>query len=546
MPPPRSTKKPRQPVRRLARVRACGVVFPVVGLLALLFVAIASNVVAQVPVRLFIREYRVEGASTLPRVAIEEAVYPFLGPSRTGADVEQARASLEQAFHDKGFQTVAVVIPEQDPAKGIIRLQVVERTVGRLRVKGARYSSPREIKAMAPSLAEGGVIDFNGVTKEIVGLNQLPDRRVTPSLRAGASPDTVDVDLEVKESRPVHAGVEVNNRHGADTTALRVSGSVSANNLWQKGHGAGFSFQTSPQKTSEVKVFSGYYLTRFRGADGLTLMVQGAKQDSKVSTLGDVAVAGRGETLGASALFSLPSSADFSHSASVGLNYKHYDDNVRVGATSAGETTPIAYYPLETTYSAAWFGKNSSTEFKAGLNFNLRGVGGKSEQFGNSRFKADASYLVFHGELSHTHKLPAGFEVFGKVQGQVADQPLINHEQGSGGGLGTVRGYLEAETVGDNTAFGSLEVRSPTLWHSFVAKRGEWRVFAFYEGGVLTLRDPLPEQTARFRLSSYGLGTSLRLLDSFSGSVQAAVPQTDQSKTKAGAVRVTFRAALDF
>ena len=39
----------------------------------------------------------------------------------------------------------------------------------------------------------------------------------------------------------------------------------------------------------------------------------------------------------------------------------------------------------------------------------------------------------------------AGISFFAKVQGQIADQPLVNSEQFAGGGLGTVRGYFEVE-----------------------------------------------------------------------------------------------------
>ncbi|MDB6174229.1 MAG: hypothetical protein JWL59_3540, partial [Chthoniobacteraceae bacterium] len=59
---------------------------------------------------IYIKEYRVAGARHLPKIAVEEAVYPFLGPGRTSIDVEQARAALEQAYKEKGFQTVTVEV----------------------------------------------------------------------------------------------------------------------------------------------------------------------------------------------------------------------------------------------------------------------------------------------------------------------------------------------------------------------------------------------------------------------------------------------------
>ncbi|RYD17956.1 MAG: ShlB/FhaC/HecB family hemolysin secretion/activation protein, partial [Verrucomicrobiaceae bacterium] len=241
-----------------------------------------------------IREYRVEGARRLPRLTVEEAVYPYLGPGRSADDVESARVALEKAYHDLGFQTVSVVVPQQDPRRGIIRLEVVEGKVGRLRVHGARYFLPSRIKAEAPSLAEGNVPDMKQVEKEIVALNKLGDRRVTPVLRAGVEPGTVDIDLNVEDKNPLHGSLELNNRYSANTTPLRLNGSISHGNLYQLGHTGGFSFQVAPEDTDDARVFSGYYLARVSG--GVSLMLQGTKQDSDVSTLGGASSIGRGHT----------------------------------------------------------------------------------------------------------------------------------------------------------------------------------------------------------------------------------------------------------
>src|SRR5215831_19580438 len=59
---------------------------------------------------LYIKEFRVRGAHHLARNVVEETVYPFLGPGRTTNDIEQARAALEKAYQDKGYQTVSVQI----------------------------------------------------------------------------------------------------------------------------------------------------------------------------------------------------------------------------------------------------------------------------------------------------------------------------------------------------------------------------------------------------------------------------------------------------
>jgi hemolysin activation/secretion protein len=522
--------------------------------LALLLAAVrwlsGPPVLAAVPDTMFIQEYRVEGVHMLPRERVEETVYPFLGPGRTSDDVEHARSALEQAYSDAGYQTVAVQIPPQQVTGGIVRLVVLERQVGRLRVRGARYSAPSAIKAMAPSLAEGKVINFNQVAGDVVALNQEPDRQVTPSLHAGASPDTVDVDLDVKESAPLHASIELNNRHGPSTTALRVNASVTATNLWQEGQAANFSFQGSPQSPGEVKVFSAYYLTHFRGPDGLGLMLLGTKQDSNVSTLGDVAVAGRGESVGARALVSLPGGDGFVQSLNGGIDFKHFNQTIHLatpapdGSTSV--VTPITYFPLTAAYSATWLAKRVTTELNTSLTLHLRGLGSSSAEFNLNRYQADSSFVVLRADLSQTRELPGGYQLFGKVQGQLADQPLLSQEQQTGGGWGTVRGYLEAEQAGDSGAFGSLELRSPSLLKPTPAAAREWRVYVFAEAGRLTVIDPLPGETAHFDFASFGIGSRVGFADHFNGTLNVSVPQTLQQQTKPGDLQLTFRAALDY
>jgi hemolysin activation/secretion protein len=377
---------------------------------------------------------------------------------------------------------------------------------------------------------------------------------VTPTLKPGVEPGTVDIDLNVKDSFPLHGNVEVNNRYSADTRPLRVSGSVSYSNLWQLGHTVGASFQVSPQDLNQVKVFSGYYLARLASVDWLSVMLQGVKQNSNVSTLGSVAVAGRGEVVGVRALVSLPPRKDFYHSANFGIDYKHFEQEVGLGASGTGTaataaattTTPISYYPLSFGYAATWMGKHYTTDLNAAVNFHLRGMGSESRQFDDNRYQADGNYLYFRGDLSHTQKLPGGLELFGKVQGQLADQPLVSSEQFGGGGAGTVRGYLEAEVLGDNAAIGTLELRSPSFLGWWGRSDSEWQVYAFAEGGVLNIYDPLPEQKAGFRLASVGVGSRLKLLDYLNGSIDLALPLISQAATKAHDPFLSFRVWADF
>lgn len=492
----------------------------------------------------YIQEYRVQGSRTIPPLVVEQAVYPYLGRGRTAHDVEKARGALEKAYHQRGYQAVAVEVPPQDVAEGVVFLRVTENRVGRLRVHGTRFFAPSTIKARAPELAEGTVLNFSDVNKAVIRLNQWRDLRVTPELKTGGEPGTVDVDLTVQETLPLHGSIELNNRYSAGTTQLRLNGSISYDNLWQTGHTAGFNFQVAPEKPSDATVYAAHYLARFREIDWLSLLLQGTKQDSDVSTLGGVAVAGRGNVLGFRLLASLPGSEKFFHSLSAGLDWKRFDENIMLDDQTT--TTPIEYFPLSVNYGASWTGSKHTTDMTAGANFALRGLGSDRYEFDAKRYNATGGYLYIRGDLAHTRELPAGFQAFAKIQGQVSGDNLINSEQYSGGGLGTVRGYLESSALGDTALLGTVELRSPSFISRGDAQQNEWRIYGFIEGGRLTLNDPLPEQENIFDLLSIGVGSRIKVDSHFHGTFDLGYPLRGLNDTARGDWLLSFRLSAEF
>ncbi len=487
---------------------------------------------------LYIQEYRVNGSTKLPPIEVEEAVYPYMGPGRSEADVEDARAALEAAYHEKGYQSVAVEIPEQTARGGVIMLNVVEAPVGRLRVRGSRFYDIDEIKKRVPSLAEGNVPNFNDVAREIVEVNQLADRRVAPTLKAGFDPGTVDVDLTVEDKFPLHGNLELNNRYIANTTPLRLNGGISFGNLFQLGHTIGFSFQIAPEEINDAQVYSFYYIARAPQIPWLSAMFTATRQNSNISTLGGSAVAGNGEILGGRLMATLPSRYDgFYHSLSFGFDYKHLQQDLQF--TDQLIATPITYYPFTLSYNAAKATELSITEINAGVTWAFSGAGSDEQDFDNRRFNADGSFFYFRGDLAHTQDLPYEFQLYGQIQGQASGDALVDSEQFAIGGLDTVRGYLEAEALGDNAFVSTIEARTPALEDFYGID--EWRLYAFWDYGMVTINDPLPQQTSQFTLTSIGAGSRVQLFDYLHGSLDAGMPLITQANTEEGDWRVTFR-----
>lgn len=506
---------------------------------------------AAAPVRFDIDEFRVEGADSLPQIDVEAAVYQFLGPNRSADDVEKARAALEKTYHDKGLQTVGVSIPQQDATRGFIVLKVTENRVGRVRVKGSRYFDLANVKKGAPSLKEGALPDLKDVTQDITALNRWPDRRVTPAFRAGVTPGTVDVDLNVEDTFPLHATAELNDRQSPSTTPLRESYTAHYDNLWQRGDSVTLTYQDAPLNPKDSMVASGSYLARTE-YDWLNVLVYGLKSWSNVATVGGANVVGPGEVIGSRAVIALPTHGELVQTVSLGADYKSFGQLLSLAGNSF--SSPVTYVPLVATYGATWQAQGRLTQLNATMTSGLRGVGSSPDEFDAKRFDATANFFKINGDVSHTQDLPGGAQFFIKMQGQVADQPLVSSEQLSVGGLDTVRGYLESEVLGDYGVIGTLELRSPSLASMLDQKLGnpfgddikvkafnDWRFFAFADVGRAGIHDPLPDQQSQFSLASYGIGTQLKSLDHFNALIFVAMPLTSQQVTLANHPRLSFR-----
>ena len=503
----------------------------------------APDVAIESEERFDVWEYQVEGNTLLPSKDIERTVYSYLGPGKSIKDVEAARGQLEQRYRDGGYGTVLVDIPEQDVAEGVVRLKVTEGKVSRLRVTGSRYFSLGRIKAQVPALAEGQVPDLPKVQEQLNALNQATgDRQVTPVLRPGTTPGTLEVDLQVKDEFPLHGDLTLNDRYTPDTTRLRLNASLRYDNLWQKEHSLAINYQVSPQDPGEVQVFSGTYLFRIPDSDKL-LTFYGVVSESDVAAVGTLAVIGQGTMAGVRGTIPLTAQEDYFHSLTLGADYKDFDESVLLGADTLN--TPIDYLSFLSEYNATWTGENSATRFGVGVHFAFRGLGNTEAEFDDKRLGARPNflYLTLHGE--HSREWLAGTTLFARFDGQWSDAPLVSNEQMSAGGVESVRGYLESEVLADDGFTGTLEIRSPSyarVWD----KLQTLEFSTFVDGGWLRLQDPLPDQDADFSLLSTGLGMELLARRDLSAALFWAWPFMEAGTVRPGESRVHFELGYTF
>lgn len=488
-------------------------------------------------------EYRVEGATLLPVILVEQVVYPHLGEKKTLADVEKAREALEKAYHGAGYLTVLVNIPQQRVDGGVVTLVVTEAPVGRLRVVESRYFSLGEIRAATPELAEGTVPNFNQMQKELAALNRSGDRKITPVLRPGVTPGTVEVDLKVLDQLPFHGNVEANDRYSQDTTRSRLTANLRWDNLWQKQHGLGITLQIAPQETEESRVFSASYTVPL--ASGNYLAFYGVKSTSDVAAVGTLNVIGDGVIFGARHIVPLRGKEDFFHTVTLGVDYKNFQQSVAL-IEGGNFDTPISYMPFTLGWDGTWLGRGRVSKFGAAFNFHIRGLVGDEQEFAEKRYKGRSDYAYLRGLFSHEETWAKGWGIQARGGWQIAAQPLVSNEQYAIGGVDTVRGYLESTALGEDGLSLSLEARTPNLAKHLGDLFDEVHLLAFVDGGSVHVRDPLPGQDDNFNLAGTGLGLRLSSWHGVTAGLDWAVALQSMGDTGQGDSRAHFRLGYEW
>ncbi len=484
--------------------------------------------------RFDVLEFRIEGNSVLSALAIETAVYPFLGEQREVKDMEAARKALEKAYHDGGYLTVFVDLPEQEVTGGLVRLKVTEAKVERQRVSGAKYFSLGRIKSQTSQLAEGNVPYFPELQKELASVNRSADRKVTPALRAGRSPGTVEVDLKVQDRSPMHGRAELNDRYSLNTSHSRLALDLRYNNLWQRQHGLNLSFQVAPEETKDSQVFAGTYLVPLTSGNFLAAYM--VHNESDVAAIGAVNTIGQGDILGLRYILPLRGRPGYFHNLTLGVDYKNFNQTVNL-LGGGGIDLPISYLPFTVAYDATLpAGSRGQTKFNLSANFSVRGLGNDAKEFSDKA--SDPNWSNLKVEVKNSMKFADDWLFSTRLGGQLASRHLISNEQYAIGGVDSVRGYPESAALGDNGFSSSLELQMPG-WNGL-------HPYLFMDAATVRVREASAGTIDRYDLLSTGAGVRISGWGGFSGALDWAYPYKTVGNVVDGDSRLHFRLSYEW
>jgi hemolysin activation/secretion protein len=425
----------------------------------------------------------VEGNTLLPKEKLDELLRVYEGKNLTLQQMKDAAADLTSLYQRNGFYLVRAIIPQQSFDSGQVRITVVEGKIGEIKVEGAEYYDPEFIRERFQVAVEDRQFRSDDFTRAMALLNELSDLEVKAVLSPGKEPGTADVTLKVKDALPLHASLDYNNYGTPQTGQNRAGLDIEAGNLAFQGDMLtvrGVYGFPSRQNT----FVQAQYLTPVN-LDGTTVGFSYANGAFAVSQgLGAILdVRGNADVFTLSAAQPLERDLDFASNLGVALAHKNIVNNFFGGALPFSHDE---YTMSKLTYSADWRGPDGRTLLQASWAQGLGGTPASNPLI--SRAGANGHFSRFNLDMARVQRLDEGLYVVVRGSGQYATTPLYVGEQFALGGPDTVRGYNQAELLGDNAYLVGAELR----WSPFLDDPDVFQVVTFIDHGGVGLRQLQP------------------------------------------------------
>jgi len=475
--------------------------------------ALAQAPATEIPAapRFDIKSFNVDGNTLLKPDEIERAVAPYTGTQKDFSDIQRALETLEQAYRDRGYGVVQVLLPEQDITRGTVRLRVIEPHIGKVTVEGNKYFNDANIRASLPWVKPGATPNSQGIARNLQQLAEQPSKQTTVLLKAGATESDIDATIKVSDESPLKFVATLDNSGTDQTGRFRTGFAMQNSNLFNRDQVLNLQYVTDPEHPSKVQIYGAGYRIPFYAYNSSLELFAGYSDVSSGTLQGLFNVSGSGFISGARYNVYLNKIGEYEHKLSFGLDYRAYQNQVVLLGGGPGLIPDITVHPVSIGYNGLL--RMTNSEFGYYVNYSMNvfpgGNDGADSDFKASRTDATASYRIWRYGATYTRVLPEDWQFRVVANGQYSADALVSGEQFGFGGPDSVRGFNIREVANDKGYSSQVEIYMPELGAKFGWKDTKARLLVFYDMGTTGRNNIQPGES--FGQSGGSLGVGLRL-----------------------------------
>ena len=484
--------------------------------------------------KVFIKKIEVVDGKIFSTKDLKELLASYEDRDLSMKDMNELCSKIQAKYAKKGYFLVRVYLPEQDIEEGLLKVAVLEATLGSVEVIGNKYYKSRFIASYLDRFI-GKTINYNDLLKALLLINENTDLQVGAIFRKGKQFGTVDVILRAYDERPIHINVDGNNYGSRVTSIGRYGIRGDLGNCFFNG-----------DTLSLIGAF-GVPLDRLRFVDGIysaPLNRRGSElefsylySDFDVGQLQELNLSGKTQVAATKFTQALQRKKRLNTDVYTGFAYKQIK-NFQQEQVSAYDKLRVVSLGCNVDYMDSVGGRNVA---------NITGFGGIPNFLGGlpavdsnlcSRKGAGGRFIYMDANYQRIQRLPAACLLFLSFQGQLSFYKLPLSEEFYIGGINTVRGYPLAVSLGDTGFCVNVEFRVPPPFiKSFKEPHSKkmWQEIIQFVGFIdhgesFEYGNSINEQTNRAFLTSVGVGARIFGPWNFNCSMDVGFPLTNRKE----------------
>lgn len=433
----------------------------------------------------------------------------YVGKPISFKKLQEALGTINTFYISRGYFLARAILPAQDLPDGIVRIAIVEGNLGDVIIQGNKFYKTDFIRSHFACEFKG-VINYHRLLKSLLLLNSYPDLSVKAVMQKGKLPYSVDLVLTVEDKRPLHFSMDYNN-FGSRFVSRNMTGlGMEYSNLFLGGDKITLR-ETNGWSVKNLKYGSIGYAAPVH-ASGTTVGVSYAQSEFDVQKeFRKLDAHGESNTISLELNQPLKRSFTGSLDASVGFDAKHAK-NYLLGAISTEDKLRILRAGVSGDRLDTVFRGRDFMNVTLSQGLSTMGASKKNDSKA-SRIGAGGEFTKANIDLARYQQLPWNNILMVKLTSQFTDDILPVSEQFAIGGANTVRGYPQAEHLGDYGEVVNVEVSRPMDLYGehpfpFVHKnvKDVVRIAGFFDYGQTHLKNPQVGEKKSHSIAGAGAG----------------------------------------
>lgn len=372
---------------------------------------------------------------------LQRLVEPLFGKPVSLEDIKKVVDGITRCYVLGDYTTSRAYLPPQTIEDGILKIGLIEGTVGKVTVEDNVHTRTTYITSRVP-IQEGSVVQLGKLQKDVIKFNNLNTAKLKIELYAGENQGETDIVLKTEEPFPFKVSVMTDNAGRESTGKNRVGAMVTYDSvlgLRDKLTLGGYLGKGTRIGFADYNIPISKYGTRFG------VSVSANNIDVVKGPMRAWGIGGKSQVYSAYLTHPIVNNPDFNLNSYTSANIKH----------SSTDITGVKI--LENDTFSVTQGFTARKDTKRGIWY--------TGHFGSAGFKAfsgDDEFLKYEGNLTRLHDFGHGILGEFRIAGQYSpDKNLPWMEQFQLGGISTVRGYSEALLLGKSGYFASAEILTP-------------------------------------------------------------------------------------